>query len=195
MRSLQSELALRHIVGGKRGLTLIETLLALAIFGIAIPTIGYVFGTSFQQESENAMRMQALFLAQGLMQEISQKKMRQDPSHPENCATADVLSGYDRSLFATVEDYGIFFTDCAGTTAWGELKPPRDETGNSLTDFSKFSQMVTVVNIDPPGIGPNARADYTAKTDGTTDFKLVTVKISWNSGGSKVELHKIFALH
>lgn len=184
-----------HQVLNKKGLNLIEVMLAIVIFATAIPSIGYVFGTAFKQEQENAEHTQATFLATGLLSEISTKAFYESGVAPGNCFDVGEESGFDRREFDDIDDYAIFSRDCGVSAQWGAQNPPRDEAGNSLTDYSKFSQSVEVYNIQPPTIGPTARADYSPAPDGTTDFKMVVVTISWNTGKNNVKLYKVFARH
>lgn len=182
-------------VADKKGLNLIEVMLAIVIFATAVPAIGYVFGTAFKQEFENSQHTVAVNLASALMDEISTRAFYESAMAKGNCSDAGELNGYDRRAFNDIDDYTIFSKDCGATTAWGALSPPRDEAGNLLSDFSKFSQFVQVYNIKTPTAGPTARTDYAVEADGTTDFKMVIVTISWDGGKNSVKLYKVFALH
>lgn len=128
------------------------------------------------------------------MAEISGRRFRESASAPGNGPESGEIAGSDRSQFNDVDDYAAFQQDSLYHTAWGKLTPPRDQKGNTLTNFSAFSQYVTVNNVLDPTLGPTARASYTTQTQGSTNFKLVTVEISWDSGRRKVTLHKVFAL-
>ena len=102
------------------------------------------------------------------------------------------VSGYNRSQFNDIDDYNQF-------KIWGTLTPPRDENGNSLTAYSAFSQYVTVVNIANPVTGTGgvpAPRSFASVADGSTNFKLVTVKISWGKGKQvgNVVVEKVFGL-
>ncbi|MBI4404988.1 MAG: prepilin-type N-terminal cleavage/methylation domain-containing protein [Deltaproteobacteria bacterium] len=163
-----------------RGFNIIELLLAIALIAIALPSIGHILSVAYTQESDNIMATKALGLAQALMDEISKRHFASDG--PE-------LSGYDRRNFDDIADYNYFTSD------WGPLSPPRDESGNALTDFSDFSQMVNVFNVSNVTSGPTGRANYDSQPAGTTDFRLVKVTISWNTGNRSVDLYKVFALH
>lgn len=178
-----------------KGLNLIEVMLAIVIFATAIPSIGYVFGTAFKQELENSEHTQAVMLAESLLNEISTRAFYESAASPGNCVDAGEENGMDRRSFDDIDDYAIFSKDCGASSRWGLLSPPRDEAGNTLTDYARFSQSVEVYNIKAPTDGPTARLDYDAEPEGTTDFKMVLVTISWNNGKNNVKLYKVFALH
>jgi len=175
------------------GFTLIEVMLTLTLFAIGIPVAAYLFSVAFKEEQGTSLHTQAAFLAAELMDEISQRRFRESTLLPGNSPDAGELSALDRRNFNDIDDYSIFSEDIPGQNAWGALTPPRDEAGNSLSNYSKFSQWVQIQNILPPTSGPTVRASYSIQTEGTTDFKLVTVKISWDSGKRDVTLYKVFA--
>ncbi len=172
---------------------MLEVLLAMTIFAIAIPTIASLFSGAVRQSVINTKEAQALFLAGNLMNEISQRRYWESAGVPGNGPEISEISGFDRRGFNDVGDYAIFSVDTANASAWGPQNPPRDETGTALTSFAGFSQSVSVVNVSPPSSGPTPRANLNAQADGSTPFKLVTVTISWESNLNKVQLYKIFA--
>ncbi len=177
----------------RKGFNLIEVLLALTIFGIAVPSIGALFSFAYKEESDNTRRTQALFLAESLMSEISQRRFRESAVAPGNGPDAGEISGSDRRNFDDIDDYSIFSKDSSYSVQWGALSPPQDESGTALTDFSMFKQYVEVSNVSSPSAGPTARTDYNSQTEGTTDFKMVKITISWDNGLRKVNLFKVFA--
>lgn len=175
-----------------KGLSLIEVMLAIVIFATAIPSIGYIFGTAFKQESENSQHTQATALAESLMNEISSHAFYESSTATGNCLDTGEENGFDRRGFDDMDDYAIFSKDCGTVSRWGELTPPRSEAGAALADYAGFSQYVEVYNVKAPLAGPASRADYDAESDGATDFKLVVVTISWNASKNKVKLYKVF---
>lgn len=169
----------------RSGFNLIEIVLALVLFAVAVPAVGHLFAVAYQQEAENTNQGQAIFLATALMDEISERRYRESSASATNCVDAGEISGFDRTGFDDVDDYAIFESACGATNAWNALNPPRDEAGNSLADYSKFSQNVSIYNVSPPSMDPVAAA--------STDFKMVTVTISWNNAKSSIQIHKLFA--
>jgi len=168
---------------GRSGYTLVEIIAAITVMGIAFPAIAYMFSATAMVDSDVNVSTQAYFLANSLMSEISERRFWQSPSLPGNGPDAGEVNGYNRLGFNDIDDYAAFKT-------WGKLNPPRDESGNIIPNSSMYSQYVTVVNVNPPGANGQSRS-LTAVADGTTDFKLVTVTISWNRGS--YSLQKVFA--
>jgi len=177
------------------GFSLLEVLLAISIFALSVPAVGYLYGLAFREEAETTDMTQATFLAQALVQEISQRRFKESVAAPGNGPDTGEISGISRALFDDIDDYNAYAKNSAFHTAWGAISPPVDENGSALTDFAKFSQYVDVINIADITLGPSTRSDYTLKADGSTQFKLVTVKISWNAGKRDVTYHKIFGSH
>ena len=171
------------------GFNFIEIILALVLFSISIPAIVQIFSVAFKQEAGSTMQSQALFLAHSLMEEISTKRFQESGAFPGNALEAGEGTGYDRRNYDDVDDYAVFEDS---DPKWNPLSPPKDESGLNLNAYSGFQQEVTVTNVSNPTSGPTARADYVAQTAGTTNFKLVKVKISWDVGNQSVSLYKIF---
>lgn len=166
------------------GFSLIEVMAAMFVMSIGLPAVTYMLASGLAVGSDVNRDAQAYFLANALMNEISRRRFWEAASSPGNDVDSGETSGFDRTNFDDIDDYNIF------KKTWGKLTPPRDETGTMLTDYAMFSQYVTVVNVAPPGIAGQARS-LAALADGSTDFKLVTVTISWNR--SNHVLTKIFA--
>jgi prepilin-type N-terminal cleavage/methylation domain-containing protein len=172
----------------RAGFALIELIGALAILAIGLPAIAYTFAVSLKTDSTSNSGLQAHFLANALINEISQRRFRESAAAPASGPEAGEVSGYDRRLFDDISDYNIFQTN------WGALSPPRDETGAELANFANFTQYVDVININPPGAAA-ANRSFASVSDGSTDFKLVTVTITWEQGRKSVRQSKVFALN
>jgi prepilin-type N-terminal cleavage/methylation domain-containing protein len=169
------------------GFSLIELIGAIAVLAIGLPAVAYTFMISMGTESNNNEGLQAQFLANSLLNEMSQRRFRESAANPAGGPSAGEISGYDRRAFNDISDYRIF------STTWGALTPPRDELGNPYNDYPQFSQYVQVINIAAPGAGA-ANRSFAAVTDGSTDFKLVTVTIAWEQGRKSISQSKVFAL-
>ncbi len=168
------------------GFSLLEVATAILVAGIGLPAIAYMFTTAMVAGSDQGLSEQAFFLANSLMNEISERRFKESSDFPGNGAENGEVSGYSRSNFNDIDDYNVF------NASWGPLSPASDRSGAAISGYGGFSQWVSVVNIpipSAPGVG-----SFTSVTDGSTDFKLVTVKISWNGGHREVVLKKIFAL-
>lgn len=139
------------------GLTLIETVLAIAISGIVV--LALVFGmhdnvTGLQRQ--RAVRA-AAFLAGDLMDEIRVKDFT-DPQTPASFGPEEAV----RANFDDVDDY-------TGLTE----TPPRAVDGAAMTNYAGFTRRVVVVNV-PAG---NFNVLTPAPTN-STSFKRITVVVS-----------------
>jgi len=172
---------------GNSGFSLIEVVTALAILGVGLPSLAYLYSVCLQQDVQNAKENQAYFLANSLLTEISQRRFRESAAAPGNGTDSGEVSGFDRRAFDDIDDYAIF------EQTWGAIDPPRDETGAQLLTYSGFSQNVTVRNVTAPTKAAQTRT-LASQTAGTTDFKLITVVIKWLGGKRQVEVAKLFAL-
>jgi prepilin-type N-terminal cleavage/methylation domain-containing protein len=177
----------------QRGFSLIELCISIVVFSLGIGAIANVYAVALMEDSNNSLQSQAQFLANSLMNEISERRFEESAALPGNAPGPGEVNGYSRAAFNDIGDYNQF------KLSWGPLNPPRDENGNALASYSAFSQYVTVVNIANPvasGGGIPVPRNFTAVADGTTDFKLVTVTISWGKGkqAQSVVLAKVFGL-
>ena len=176
-----------HILRRTRGFSLIELVATMFVLSLGLPAIAYMYTVALLVDADTIHRGKANFLANSLMNEISSRRFRESATAPGNGPDSGEVSGYDRRNFNDIDDYNEFKTD------WGILSPPRDETGTSLTDYSEYAQYVEVVNIAPPSSDLTTRS-FAAVDDGSTDIKLVTVKVYWNKNKNFVAVQKVFNL-
>jgi len=169
------------------GFSLLEVVVALAILGVGLPALAYLYSVALEQDVQSAKENQAYYLANSLLTEISQRRFQESVAAPGNGTDSGEVSSYDRRGFDDIDDYSIF------EDTWGALTPPRDETGAQLTQYAGFIQYVTVRNVTEPTTGAQTRTLAT-ETDGSTDFKLITVNVSWLNGKRTVQAAKLFAL-
>lgn len=166
-----------------RGVTLIETTITIAFLGITIVPLTMMYNTNYLAGDDASHILIGTNLAQDLMEEIRGKNFEETSGSFGN--ESGEVSGYNRTAFDDVDDYDIY-------TTWGAQSPPRDIDGSQLTDFSGFSRKVTVINIkDVSTVIP--RTDFSAQGDGTTDFKLISVTVTWDKGNQSTALKYIAA--
>ena len=170
----------------KKGMSLIEMISAMAVAAIALPALAYLFNIAFLSSSENIKKTQAYFLANGLMNVISERRFKESAVKAGNGPDSGEVSQYDRRLFNDIDDYHQF------KLVWGELSPPRDESGNAMNNFSEFTQYVEVNNVAAPSLGFGNRS-FASVLAGSTDFKLVMVTIKSSKSKESVSIYKIFA--
>jgi len=169
------------------GLILIELTVALMVLAIGLPALAQLLSVVIEQDAEAGDSLKAHFLATSLMSEISRRRFRESSAAPGNGVDAGEEQDFVRSNFDDLDDYAIF------KDKWVEVTPPRDEAGNLMTNYSGFSQKVEVFNIAAPTAGQQSRS-LAAVAAGSTDFKLVTVTISWRNGKRSVQVAKVFGL-
>jgi len=117
------------------GFTLIEALIATAIIGIAIAAL---ITSNISHTQANAYGMHTS-TAEFLIEEIRAMTAPLDFVDPNDVAgTFGAETGEN-----SVTDYDDL-DDFDGIT----FNPPVDVHGNTLNDFSEYSQVVTVVNVD-----------------------------------------------
>lgn len=174
----------------KAGFSLVEVIAAMFVISVGMPAIAYMYTTAMVIDSDSTSKTQAIYLANSLLNEISMRRYKESALAPGNGPDAgEVTAGsYSRTLFDDIDDYQQF----SKTGGWGLLNPPRDEQGNSLTDFPQYSQTVSVINLAPPSV--TGVLNLTAVGDGTTDIKLVSVVASWLGGRQSVTVKKIFTI-
>lgn len=170
----------------KKGFTLIELICAISILGVGIPALSYLYNVTFITSASNAITVQEYYLASGLLNEISQRRFQESTDFPGNSPENGEVIQYDRRSFNDIDDYNQF------NLSWGELSPPRDESGNPMNSFPTFSQYVEVVNVSPPTINFDSR-NFNPQADGSTSFKLVTVTVKNTRTNQEISLYKLFA--
>jgi len=130
----------------RAGFTLIEVLIATAIIGIAIAAL---MASNISHTQANAYGMHTS-TAEFLIGEIRAMTMPLEVVDPES-GTDTFGAEADESSVTDYDD----LDDFDGVT----FNPPVDVGGNALGDFSQYSQVVTVENLDPGDL-TNVIADH-----------------------------------
>ncbi len=82
----------------------------------------------------------------------------------------------DKTTFDDIDDYNVLQGVSAET-------PPRDASNNTMPQYSKFTRTVIVeYMVDTFLSSTTRRFDPVA---GPTDYKQITVTVSWRSGAGK----------
>jgi MSHA pilin protein MshD len=151
----------------RKGFSLIEAVVLIVVVGLAVSPLVGLFREVVVRHSDAQQTTMAVGLARGLMEEILSKSYEDPQAGAGSFGTEEG----SRTNYDDVDDYDGL-----------NEKPPRDNRNNALNDFSAFRTRATVVNVQPAAPGGSAAPD------GSTDFKRVTVTVSWNNGGSRVRL-------
>jgi len=151
----------------KNGFSLVEVIVLLVVISIAAAPMTALLYQTLSDRADATMQIMATSLAKGVMEEILSKAFEDPDGSPGSFGTEEG----SRINYDDVDDY-----DGLNET------PPRDSQGNALTSFSGFRTQVAVQNVAAASPGGSA------ETDGSTDFKRVTVTVSWNNAKKLVRL-------
>ena len=151
----------------KNGFSLVEVIVLLVVISIAAAPMTTLLYQTLSDRAHASMQIMATSLAQGVMEEILSKDYEDPDGSPGSFGTEEGA----RINYDDVDDY-----DGLDNT------PPRDSQGNALSSFSGFRTRVVVENVAAASPGGSA------EPDASTDFKRVTVTVSWNDGSKLVRL-------
>lgn len=113
-----------------QGYTLIELLVIIVVIAIVLTALLGIFTTSVGRSADPMLRMQAIAIAQGYLEEALLKAY-QDPDDPSGEPACEEVS---RDLYDDVQDYGCI-NDTAGAV---------DQFGNTLAGLGAYNVAVTV---------------------------------------------------
>lgn len=179
-----------------RAYTLVEIMIAMVVLILGLIPLVKLIGDSLVATSDLGSRSVANELAQDLMEEIKQRKWDETSVLTSSTTTPSAInttismdageSAANKTTFDDIDDYNALQ---AGTAF--EEHPPRDASNTAMLQYSKFTRSVTVrymrftagtpatFTVEPTDAGMGTTAP------GRTDYKQITVKVSWTSGGGK----------
>ena len=136
----------------KKGFTLIEVIMVIVLLGIMLPGIMMYFIQGVKDSVDSQRRTTAIFLAEGLMEEIRSKRWDEFAVINANCNNATlplVAEEASRDLFDDVDDFNAVVN----------VTPPQNSQGVSLgAAYQGFSQTVTVMYVNPATLDIDAAA-------------------------------------
>jgi MSHA pilin protein MshD len=147
----------------RRGLTLIESIAAIVVLGISIPPFLALFREVATKSTKDTNQAVAIQYANSLMEEIVSKAFED----PNLAAGSFGTEEGTRSAYDDVDDFNGLSDS-----------PPKRIDGSTLSDYAGFTSAVTVANVTEANLGTG-----TAAANGSTDFKIITVTVSWTGGG------------
>jgi prepilin-type N-terminal cleavage/methylation domain-containing protein len=142
----------------RRGFTLIETALTVTIVGVAIVSLVQLLAAGTVANVDSAELTTGVTLARNV-REFSLRLAFMDPTTP---STWGLDAGESAADPTTFDDSN----DLAGRT----FSPPIDSAGKKLTGFDDWSQVTSVVTVDPSRL-------TTAVPNGTTPANRITVTV------------------
>lgn len=151
----------------KAGFSLVEVVVLIVVISLAVPPIVMLLYETVTRGTDSRMQMIATSLATGLMEEILSKNFEDPQGNAGSFGTEEA----GRASYDDVDDYDGL-----------SVRPPQDSQGNALSDYAAFRTRITVENVSSSSPGG------TAASDGSTDFKRVTITVEWNNGNSLVRL-------
>ncbi|MBI4683863.1 MAG: hypothetical protein HY755_01545 [Nitrospirae bacterium] len=156
--------------GGKKGFTLIETVMIIVIAAIAIPALLLVLGQETQQGVNAELMINATNVAQKLMEEVKSKCWDEFKTGAANCSgtgspgalgtegeTRTACTGTSAIPFDDVDDYSNYPESCTWggpsyTTTVEVCYVPASNlndtsTCNTTTDYKRIKVTVTNTNL------------------------------------------------
>jgi MSHA pilin protein MshD len=155
--TLRSSQHRRNCGIGRRGFTIIEAAISIAIVGVLLACSLTVMGAIAKQRMLQAERRAAYELNEQMIGEVLSQYF-QDPSR----STFGPSGGQLRSTFNSVDDYNGYTET-----------PPSLRSGTTLTDYTGWTRSVAVVCVNPS-------SPATALANST--LKSVTVTVTAPSG-------------
>lgn len=147
----------------KKGFTLIEVVMVIVLLGIMLPGIMMYFIQGVKDSVESQRRTTAIFLAEGLMEEIRSKRWDEVAVINATCSNASVI-GTDAEARIGYDDIDDF-NNLNNT-------PPIDSQGAAMANYSGFQQQVTVSYVAAGNLNsPVTPPPYTC-------YKRIEVKIT-----------------
>jgi MSHA pilin protein MshD len=159
----------------ERGVTLLELVLIIVVLAIGLTGILGYFTQGVKDSSYAQNVSVASTLTQDLMEEIRSKCWDDTATSVAPCGGAVTPSiigtdgGESRAGYDDIDD----FNGLSNT-------PPKDSQGVSMAAFGIFTQSAAVCYV--------AAGDLNTCAGGTSNYKKITVTVSWGSSGDQVQL-------
>lgn len=137
--------------------TLVEVTLVIVVAGVTLLSLGIGFRAAVQNLRQGVATRAAMLRAEDLMREIRSREF----SDPESPGTFGSEEGTVRRAFDDVDDY-----------AWLTNSPPTTIEGVVMTNYSGFTEHVTIENV--------LAQDFNGapQPNGSTGFARITVVVS-----------------
>jgi len=158
-----------------KGISLIETVIAIVIVSIAVTGILTVFYNNSIKGTKPALELKAIELGQGLMDEIMFKRWDENTplgggAIPLSLANIGREGETKREDFDDLDDYDGYSD---GTSS----EPLKDSRGVELTGFTGFSRSVSIAFVKPTGASGSINVN---------NYKQITITVTIPTGESFV---------
>ncbi len=156
----------------KKGFTLIEVVMVIVLLGIMLPGIMMYFIQGVKDSVDSQRRTTAIFLAEGLMEEIRSKRWDEVAVINATCSNASVI-GTDAEARIGYDDIDDF--NGLNNT------PPIDSQGAAMAAiYAAFQQQVTISYVNPAALD--------TAVGGPTCYKRILVTITDTGSAETISL-------
>ncbi len=157
----------------KKGFTLIEVVMVIVILGIMLPGIMLYFIQGVKNSVDSQRRTTAIFLAEGLMEEIKSKRW-------DEVAAGINATCSNASAIGPDAEARIGYDDIDDFNGLNNTPSPVNSQGAVMVNYPGFQQQVTVSYANP--------ADLTTAVAGPTCYKRILVTITDTGTNDTVSL-------
>ena len=142
---------------------MLELVVTLVILGVAFAAIAGLVGTLGGGSASPVLQTQALYIAEGYLEEAMLKAYADPEGDPVNCATS-------RDLWDDVGDYACLATEAA----------PTDSAGVAMAGLSRYRVTMNVGNAATVGGATTRRVEVrVTNVDGDFDVRLAALKAQY----------------
>ncbi|GAB3735680.1 hypothetical protein GCM10028794_15430 [Silanimonas algicola] len=147
----------------ERGFTLLELVVTLVILGVAFAAIARLVATLGGGSAAPILQTQALYIAEGYLEEAMLKAYADPEGDPVNCAAS-------RDLWDDIGDYA-----CLDTAA-----SPTDSAGGAIAGLSRYRVTMAIGDAATVGGATTRRVEVSVThLDGDFDVRLAALKAQY----------------
>lgn len=147
----------------ERGFTLLELVVTLVILGVAFAAIAGLVATLGGGSASPVLQTQALYIAEGYLEEAMLKAYADPEGDPRNCAAS-------RDVWDDIDDYA-----CLDTPA-----SPTDSTGAAIAGLSRYRVTMEVGAPETIGGALVRRVEVrVTNIDGDFDVRLAALRAQY----------------
>ena len=128
------------------GFTLVELIVIIVVISVVVAALLGVFTSGVRNSADPMLRMQAIAIAQGYLEEALLKEYADPQSETGTCEEGALPA--NRSSYDDAQDYACI-NDATGA---------RDQFGNLIADLADYNVVVNVNTVTLGGAGQQANA-------------------------------------
>jgi len=147
----------------QRGFTLLELVVTLVILGVAFAAIAGLVATLGGGSASPVLQTQALYIAEGYLEEAMLKAYADPENDPPNCAAS-------RDLWDDIGDYACLASEAS----------PTDSAGVAIAGLSRYRVTMNVGAATTVGGATTRRVEVrVTNVDGDFDVRLAALKAQY----------------